>query len=177
MEEKDFINIKELIEGENHRPLLWFALELTKDSDKPVAEFGAGNGSTPYLRQFCLEAGREFISYENNIEWGQKWQSQIVSNWLSPELYKPYSVVLIDQAPGEYRKESIRLLKDLADVIVIHDSEPVEAHGYALHEIWDLFKYKVVTKGQKIWTTALSNTIGFTPCEGMLIGNHLIEKQ
>jgi len=33
----------------DHLPLLWLALEATKDSELPVIEFGSGMGSTPYI--------------------------------------------------------------------------------------------------------------------------------
>jgi len=149
-------------DGDNHRPLLLLALEITEISKNPVAEFGAGTGSTPYLRKFCEDASREFVSFDSNKEWAEKWGSEYIESWRDEKLYKPYSVVLIDQAPGEYRHESMIKLKDDAEIIVVHDAEPEPKHGYRLEEIWHLFKYRVFVKGDKIWAAAVSNSIDLT---------------
>jgi hypothetical protein len=167
--------LENVTDATNHRPLLWLALELTKDSKNPVAEFGAGYGSTPYLIEYCKDANREFYSFDSNYEWALKWQSEFAESWLEPRLYQKYSVALIDQAPGEYRKESIKILKDDADIIVIHDAEPDYSMGYELETIWHLFKYRIITKGDKIWTAALSNKIDLTQHANTSILNFKIE--
>ena len=161
--------------GDNHLPLLWFSLELTKDSKLPVGEFGSGGGSTPYLRQYCKDDGREFYTYENNKVWGEKWGSTFVSSWLEQDLYRKSSVVLIDQGPAEDRHISIGMLVDKAVIIVVHDVEPENANSYMLHLIWHLFKYRILVKGPKIWTAALSNHIDLTRYDQTLIGNYKIE--
>lgn len=170
---------QEFLEGvsdpDNHRPLLWLAFELTKESKLPVAEFGAGYGSTKYLRQYCNDEKREFVSFDSNAEWAKQWSSIHTDNWLDPNLYKKYSVVLIDQAPGEYRHESMKILKEDAEIIVVHDAEPDYSMGYRLEEIWHLFKYRVFVKGEKIWSAAVSNHINLEEKTGQSIGNFKIE--
>lgn len=126
---------------DNHRALLWQALELTKDSKLPVIEYGAGDGSTPYLRQYCLDANREFISYESNKEWAEKCGSVFIEDWMTADIYKDYSVVLVDCAPGEVRHEIMAVLKDKAEIIVVHDSEDA-ATGYMMYKVWPLFVYR-----------------------------------
>lgn len=170
---------QEFLEGvtdaDNHRPLLWLALQLTVNNKKPVAELGAGTGSTPFLRQYCKDTERDFWSFDSNLDWAIKWKSEWVENWHQERIYQPYSVVLIDQAPGEYRHTSMIRLKDDADIMVVHDSEPDESMGYRLGEIWHLFKYRVFTKGDKIWSAAVSNSIDLTKHVGESIGNFKIE--
>lgn len=145
----------------NHRVLLWEALELTKDSSFGVAEFGAGHGSTPFLRQYCVDANRTFVSYENDKEWADKCGSNFINNFLTADIYTQYSVVLVDFAPGEHRHEAVAILKDLARIIVIHDSEVGGSGNYMYDKIYPLFKYRKdynVTEGGA-GATMLSNHI------------------
>lgn len=142
----------------NHRYFLWEALQATEGSDLPVAEFGSGDGSTPFLRKYCEDAGRVFISYDGNQEWADKCGSIFIPDWRPADIYKPYSVVLIDHAPGEHRHEAIAILKDLADVIVIHDTE-IGAGGYMYDKIWHLFKYRVDHLPEGAGASAVSNSL------------------
>lgn len=162
-------------DGNTHRVLLWLALNLTSTSALPVGEFGAGYDSTPYLRMYCSFTGRKFYSYDNNPEWANQWDAEVVTDWLSPELYKESSVVLIDQNPGDDRRHSAYMLRDKAMILVIHDAEPANNHSYHLDEVDHVFKYKVCTKGPKIWTIALSNKINLNKHAGEQIGNIKIE--
>lgn len=174
MDKKSFLN-EPILESENHRPLLWLALVLTEYSKSTVAEFGAGTGSTPYIRKYCQDNDRGFIAFDSNKEWAEKWGAELVDNWNKDELYTDYSVVLIDQAPGEYRHQSMIKLKDKAAIIVVHDAEPEMNDSYLLESIWGLFKYRVFTKKDKIWAAAVSNHIDLNKHEGEMIGSYKIE--
>jgi hypothetical protein len=145
----------------DHLPLLWLALEQTKDSKLPVIEYGSGGGSTPYLRKYCLDNNREFISYDYNKEWAEKTGSTYVENWEQEIIYRECSVVLIDESPGEHRHESVLIMKDRADILVLHD---VEEAGYMYDKCWEFFKYRVnCHKGQGgAEAAALSNKIDIT---------------
>lgn len=146
----------------NHRYLLWEALELTNDSAYPVCEFGAGQGSTPFLRKYCSENNREFVSYENEPEWAKKVGAILVNDWRSADIYKEYSVVLIDHSPGEHRHEAVAILKDKAQIIVVHDAEYIGAGNYQLEKVIPMFKYKLgfnLDGGKGAGAIALSNTI------------------
>lgn len=172
MTQTEFLH--DVADPDNHRPLLWLALEATKDSFDPVYEYGAGNGSTKYLRKYCQDDVRELWSYDNNLEWAIQHKSIFTSSWMYDHLYRKCSVALVDQAPGEFRKYSIEQLKDKATIIVIHDAEPDESMGYELHTIWHLFKYRVFVKGKKIWTAALSNHYDLTKHVGETIGDFTV---
>jgi hypothetical protein len=144
---------------DDHRILLWEALEITKESKLPVIEYGAGNGSTPYLRQYCLDNGRTFISYENNEEWAKECGSTFIISWDNPDLYQLSSVSLVDCAPGEVRHEIMLILKDRSDIVVVHDSEAA-ATGYMLEKVWPFYQRRVNVinvDGAGAEATAVSN--------------------
>lgn len=172
MNQYDFIG--ELDEVGSHRPMLWFALELTHISSLPVVEYGAGYGSTAKLRQYCHEHERPFRSYDNSMEWARLHDSLYILDWLSDGLYEKSSVVLIDQGPAEMRKESIKKLQNDAQILVIHDAEP-QSESYRLWEIWGLFKYRIFIKSENIWTAAVSNHIDLTKYNQTYIVKHKLE--
>lgn len=153
----------------SHRPLLWEALEATKDSQLPVIELGAGDGSTPYLFEYCRLNGLEFYSYDYNYEYAKKFQDfgTLRSDWHpASRIWEiKYSVALVDESPGEHRKESIKILK--AEILVIHDSESVgwNASDYKVRPLFSKFKYvkdDVPKEKGAPWTSAVSNTIDVT---------------
>lgn len=163
------------VHSDHHRALLWLALELTKESSLPVLELGAGYGSTKYLRQYCKGTGREFMSWDNDEEWAEKWGSEVIKDWTNPMMYGKYSVVLVDQSPGEHRKESMSILKEDALILVVHDAEPESENSYKLYEVLPKFKYVVYTRGEKVWTVAVSNHINLNDYVGRIIKNQKIE--
>lgn len=154
--------LKDIGAWSNHRRLLWMAL---RSALGPILELGAGEGSTPYLRQFCDEHLRSFQSYDSNKEWAKKmqvnynngdWES--LSCWHNPL----WGVVLLDLAPGEYRR--VALMKLTAQIIIIHDSEPPRwnASDYKVRPLFKNFKYVIDDKPKEKgapWTTAVSNTV------------------
>lgn len=153
--------IENLDAWSSHRPLLWQALEATKGG---VLELGAGNGSTPYLREYCKDADRHFRSYDSDLVWAKKMGVYYNDGyWDHLNCWNiHWGVVLLDCAPGEYRK--IALGKISADIIVIHDSEPPgwNASDYKVRPLFSKFKYvkdDVPKEKGAPWTTALSHTI------------------
>ena len=154
------------LEGVNndtdHRILLWEAMALTKGK---VVEFGSGHGSTPFLKEHCKNKQRVFESYENNKEWADKTGATLIEDW---ESLTPTSihVLFIDHAPGERRQFDLLKYKDLAKVIVIHDSEPTGAGDYKVRQHFPKFKYCVEVGTDGCWATMLSDTIDLTECIG-----------
>ena len=171
MNKEEFL--KDVYGWDNHRPLLWLALEATIRSPYPVTEYGAGGGSTPYLRQYCSDANREFISYDSDREWADQMNSNLITNWSNADIYKRSSVILVDNAPGEMRHEIMAIMKDRADIIVVHDSEP-EATGYFLEKVWPLFRYRVNLTGGNTWASAVSNTIDLSIFVGEQFGQYKV---
>lgn len=156
MTQEDFI--KGVSNWDNHRHFLWAALECTSKSSFPVLELGVGDGSTPFLRKYCSDAGRVLLSYDSNREWALKYNAMLTDFVNNRDIwYQQYSVALVDHSPGEHRKKAIQLID--AEIIVIHDSEPKgwTAADYQVREFFHRFKYKADFVGDGAWTTALSN--------------------
>jgi len=145
----------------NHRYFLWEALQATKHLKLPVLELGSGDGSTKYLREYCKDEGLEFISYDSNLDWAEKTGSIYVANWDLIAWRKEYEVVLVDMAPGEYRKIAISKLHH-AKILICHDTEPAADHGYQMREPLSKFLYTKDFTSEGAWTTAASNFIDVT---------------
>lgn len=160
MTKADFLDV--VGNWSNHRNLLWPALELTKHLGLPVLELGSGMGSTKYLRQYCMDEGLEFFSYDSNLKYAEENLSAYVENWDTIPWLKQWGVVLVDEAPGEHRKISLSLLHH-AQIVVAHDTEPAAEHGYQMRP--ELLKYKFLIDWQSegAWATAVSNYIHLVP--------------
>ncbi len=146
--------LKDIQNWNNHRPLIYWALQETKGLTEPILEMGCGEGSTPYLIEFCKKNKRQLISYDYDKEWADKYNAIHITDWDSIN-HENYSVILIDHSPGERRYIDIQKLKDKCEYMIIHDSEPA-ATGYMLDKIWHLFPYRrnLITEGA--WATIVS---------------------
>lgn len=168
MKKEEFL--KDVANWDNHRFLLWPALEATNGE---VIEMGMGQGSTPFLHSYCKDAGRPLFSYENSLDWAMKFQDLIAENhkilhvndwdYVSGRHENP-DVVLIDHAPGERRYIDVQRFANSAKIIVIHDSEPA-ATGYMMDRIWGLFKFRKDYQSPGAWATAVSNFIDVSKFE------------
>jgi hypothetical protein len=87
------VQIKNVKNWDNHRPFLFWALEKTKESKKPIVEFGCGYGSTPYLQEYAELNSRKLISYDFDLEWANKYNAIYVNDWDLIE-HTDYSVAL-----------------------------------------------------------------------------------
>jgi len=146
--------LKNVQNWDNHRPLLWWALKQTKDLDLPILEMGCGEGSTPYLTEYCKKNNKNLINYDYSKEWADKYNAIHVTDWDSIN-HENYSVILIDHSPGERRHIDIEKLKDKCEYMIIHDSEPA-AYGYMLDKIWHLFPYRKNLKTEGAWASIVS---------------------
>ena len=169
----------------SYYPLLFLALEETKEGD--VIEMGTGHGSTLLLHDYCKNNNRWLFSYDEKQVWLDKFLHlkdvghtlRLVNDWdivkethMSKEEEQP-SVVFIDHAPGERRKEDIVHFKDVKGILVIHDTEPTGAGDYQMRQHWGKFKYIVEVKTDGAWASALSNHIDITKWKGIW-GNYTI---
>lgn len=162
----------------NHLPLMLIAMEATQGI---VVEMGMGDGSTPQLHKYCGAEGRMLMSYDNNREWCEKFRPLdstwhnigFVEKWEDVQAIIPFSVVLVDHAPGEQRHRDIQRLMEKVEVFVLHDTEDA-ADGYQYKKIWHLFKYRIDIKTEGACATALSNTIDLTVHKGLELGGYLI---
>lgn len=167
----------------SYYPLLFLALEETKTGD--VIEMGTGHGSTPILHEYCKDK-RFLFSYDEKQEWLDKFLHLksgkhylgFVTDWDKvKETHLPNeqpTVVFIDHAPGERRKDDIVNFKDINGIIVIHDTEPAADHGYQCRQHFPLFKYVIEVKTNGAWASAMSNTHDITKWEGQTFGNYKV---
>lgn len=152
---------------DNHRPLLFLALENTTGN---VLELGMGDGSTPYLHEYCLLKNRQLESYDNNVEYCGKFNGlestqhsiMLIKKWSNIKLGN-YGVALIDHAPAEQRHIDAIKLKDKADIIIVHDAEH-EGFDYDVYHIDKIakeFKYRkdLVIQQHAAKTVMFSNKI------------------
>lgn len=152
--------LKDVAGWDNHRYLLWEALEKTKHTMLPVIELGCGHGSTPFLRQYCKDNNIKLYSYDFSKEWADKFNAIHVTDWSKAEIWdKRYSVALVDESPGEHRKESLKLLRGNALVIVAHDTEPAADHGYKMRAELTKFKYMKDYESVGAWASMVSDLI------------------
>jgi len=126
----------------------------------PVLELGSGFNSTPFLFWLCWDQKRKFVSYDNDLAWIAKVDYPVIyiDDWNKTDIDNTHwSVAIIDSRPGERRPIDAARLKDKADFIILHDSEPVNDKYYGYEKIYPLFKYRFNYTKVLPNTTVLSN--------------------
>jgi hypothetical protein len=165
----------------SHRPMLYRAIMNTHHVG--FFEFGTGNGSTPLLSALYAERFRQYdcISYESDYKWFELMKSksdEVLSHgdnisthrnhtlfyepdYLNVNVWKG-SIVFIDCAPGELRKDLIRKHGKVAKLIIVHDTEPGAEYVYGLQDILNSFNYRcdLIVEGAP-QTTVVSNLYDF----------------
>jgi len=145
-------------------PPLLKALEATKGD---ILELGMGF-STAFLDALCKESKRRIVSYENDIEWYEEnrmYQSEyhdiiLTNDWSTiPIEDRKWGVVLVDHRPAVRRRVEAKRVKDCADIVVLHDSEPEIDRFYRYSSLYKNFKYRYDYTVCKPNTTLLSNTL------------------
>ncbi|MDD5013715.1 MAG: hypothetical protein PHW73_01260 [Atribacterota bacterium] len=146
-----------------HLPLITRAFDK---SSGPVLEMGTGYFSTLYLDWLCNTFHRKLISYESGEVWyerAKKYNSDyhkviLVENWDKADIESiHWGLVFIDHKPPKRRPIDAIRLKDNADYIVMHDTEPESDYYYGYHIVWEHFKYRYDYKKIKPWTSVVSN--------------------
>lgn len=154
-----------------HVPLLTRAFDL---STGDVLEVGTGYFSSTLLEWLCSITGRKLVSYETSPKWyerAKQMQSSyhdiiFVDNWDDIPLdQKHWGLAFIDHDPGLRRAVEIARLKDVADYIVVHDTEPASEIYHDYESIYPLFKYRYDDTRVTPWTSVLSNFFPLTQFE------------
>ena len=170
----------------NHRPLLALALRLS--SIPIVLEYGVGDGSTLQLRELCGKIGTTLISFDSNNEWLSRFNKDVPEhhrmkfvgdNWDSvydtlPKSPRSIGVAFIDHAPGERRIEDVRRVKELAELVVVHDTEP-EAPGYRMPEVLPTFKHRADVKTNGAWASLVSDYVDLSGLDGLVVAGYKVE--
>lgn len=146
----------------SHRPVLFAALEFTKHLGLPVLELGCGDNSTPYLREYCKDNKLTLYSYDSKKEWADKFGAIYVDNWDEKGFWHmDYGVVLLDMAPGEYRRIALQKLHHVR-IVVAHDTEHAADHGYKMRSELSKYKYLLDYATNAAWATAVSDYFDVT---------------
>jgi len=155
--------MKNIARMATHVPVLTRAFDISKGD---VLEVGTGYFSTTLLDWLCSFSGRKLVSYETDQNWynrAKKMQSDyhdiiFVENWNDVPLEeKHWGLAFVDHDPHKERAHTIERLKDKADYIVAHDTEPRSENGYGYPRIYPLFKYRFDFKKVEPWTSVFSN--------------------
>ncbi len=146
----------------SHLPVLMRALEYTTGD---VLELGAGIFSTPVLHYLCWRQKRRLVSMDNDprfFEWAGGFRGKyhdlvLVDDWAEADIEQPWDVVLVDHSPSARRIEEIKRLRQLAAVLVVHDTNGRWNKAYHYDRIWDLFTCRYTFDKVEPSTTLLSN--------------------
>lgn len=143
-------------------------IKVFQQSKGDVLELGAGVFSTPLLHWLCLDWKRNLVTYENNPEYfelhkkfrSSSHQINFVTDWDYIDIDRKWGLAFIDHEPSERRKVEAIRLKDKADFVVIHDTNPQDEHKYRfISEVFPHYKYRYDYKRKFPYTTVLSNFV------------------
>lgn len=148
-----------------HISTLLVAIQATEGK---VIELGGGQSSTPFLHWVCKAGERKLITYDDNQEYYEYeygFKSPLhavkkVENWDDVPV-EPCGVLFVDHHPSYRRSIDAIRFKDVADLVVIHDTER-DDENYRNSEIWPHFKYHYTYKDARPWTSIVSNKIDVT---------------
>jgi hypothetical protein len=116
----------------SHLPLLLACVSATTG---PVLELGVGHASTPILHSVLQGTGRHLTSLENHPAWLAAFQhcandqhtvEAETFDSVNRAAAKSWSVVFIDNSPGQGRAALLKLFLPVADYVVVHDVEAPE---------------------------------------------------
>lgn len=161
------LSTREMGRMATHLPLL---LRVAEVSEGDILEMGTGYFSTLFLRWYCEMFGRNLYSFESVRHWYERAITKpkpyhhifYTPDFDKAEIERPWGMAFIDHGPNYRRKVDIPRLANLAQYIVIHDTQPDgKAHDlptdYGYEAIWPLFKYRCDYTKLVPWTSAVSN--------------------
>jgi len=146
---------------DSHLPLLKKCLDITSGG---IVELGSGLYSTELLRQYAAENQRDFHSFDNKKDWAERTKSVFIKDWdKTDDWVIPCGLVFVDESPGEHRKNSIEKYRYIAQIIVVHDTQPSAEYVYGLSNVLSgfVFRYDFKPIG-KPHATAVSNIINLS---------------
>ena len=149
--------MKRILRFGTHIPVLVKVMTKTNGS---VLELGCGVSSTPLLFWLCKAQGRKFVTYDSNIRWIKNvgYPIKYVDNWDDAKIENTHwSVAFLDHRPGKRRMVDALRLKDKADFIILHDSEPKSEKHYQYEKIYPFFKHRFHYTKFVPNTTVISN--------------------
>ena len=131
-----------------HIPLLVRVFDL---SEGDVLEVGTGYFSTLVLHWLATISQRQVYSYESKESWygrAKKYENAyhhivLCNDWETADFdQRRWGMAFIDHSPGWRRPREVARLANLAEYIVIHDTDPEREGHYEFSKVWGLFKYR-----------------------------------
>ena len=155
-------------EGDKNHPYATHQvpLELTvrKTEQGDILECGIGDTSTNLLRKLCVELNRTLCSLEDSAQYIDQFSHmrnsyhiiERIINWSDNHWWftREWAVVFVDNNPASARKQIVEKMADLAQYIVVHDTENP---AYGFEETFDKFKYRFDYLRESPNTTIVSN--------------------
>ena len=146
--------ISQMNANATHVPIL--AALLAKTGGQ-VVEFGAGHYSTPHLHYVAKTTGRLVLTVETNREWNDYFaenfkcehhkffctENNLISNAFDSSDWAAHywDFVFIDCGPDIDRVRCVKMMKDRAKYLLIHDTEP-NASVYDWGNVFETFPNK-----------------------------------
>lgn len=131
----------------------------------PILELGMGTFSTRLLHDICTLEKRQLVSCESDSRmrtWAYRFRSKFhlvhyLSDWDQAPIDVPWDVALIDHSPSERRITEIRRLANLAQYLVVHDTDRGFEAKYHYREVFKEFKHSLTWTAVSPHTMVLSN--------------------
>lgn len=147
----------------SHIPIL---IKVMENTTGDVLEVGMGNYSTPLLHWMCSDKKRNLHSYDNNKGYFDLFQNglneyhkiYLVDNFDGVGTNNVWSVAFIDSNPMDGRTPIALALANIAQIIIVHDSEHREERFYHYRKLlFPIFKYRYDYTKFRPNTSVLSN--------------------
>ncbi|QQG47699.1 MAG: hypothetical protein HY044_01255 [Candidatus Woesebacteria bacterium] len=148
--------------GKRYTSYMAILVNILLKSEGDIVELGTGIYSTPLLHWLCRDMNRRLISLESDPEYynfARQYQSKLhrikfVANWDEVDISSHMGVVFIDHMPSIRRGIDAIRFRNLADYIVLHDTEGTK---YGYETMWSHFKYQYTWKEALGWVSVVSN--------------------
>ncbi len=148
----------------SHLPVL---IKVFQATTGPILELGTGFNSTPFLHWLCNETRRRLDSYESQPTWWELAKNfendfhkiHFIEDWDKLDLSSHWSMVFIDHWPGVRRNVEMARAANVADYVVVHDTEAKSDWHYNYSKAFPLYKYRYDYKLAYPETSVLSNFV------------------
>jgi hypothetical protein len=113
------------------------------------------------LHALCAATGRRLLTLDGDSAWAARFTAfrsvthrvEVVTDWDLAIPAEEWAVVFVDHAPADRRVHEIAHLREVCELMVVHDTED-DRYGYA--PVFEKFTYRVDYKRMTPWTTLLS---------------------
>jgi hypothetical protein len=146
----------------SHIPVLVKLFSVTKGD---VLELGMGIYSSPLLFWMCVDKGRKLVSYENSEKYfsivgknnNKLHEAHLITDWDCIDIEKNWDIVFIDTNPMDSRANLAKKVANIANFVVLHDTQSRDEIYYHYEEVYPLFTHRYDYTKFMPYTTVLSN--------------------